>query len=54
MLKNWKFWAAVKRPQNEVLIIEEEESVTTCMIQTKQKTADNQTEPCQNTDQSSE
>jgi hypothetical protein len=32
MLKNWRFWFAVKRPQNEVLSIEEEEPETTYTI----------------------
>jgi hypothetical protein len=32
MLKNWRFWFAVRRPQNEVLSIEEEEPETTYTI----------------------
>ena len=32
MLKNWRFWFAVKRPQNEVLSIKEEEPETNYTI----------------------
>ena len=49
MLKIWRFWVAVKPPQNKVLIIEEDEPETTYIIQSREKTADNQTKPLQNT-----
>jgi hypothetical protein len=32
MLKNWRFWFAVRRPQNEVPCIEEEEPETAYTI----------------------
>jgi hypothetical protein len=49
MLKNWRFWVAVKQPQNKVLIIEEDEPGTTYIVQSKQKPLENRTKPLQNT-----